>query len=125
VVVVAVGLEVEHERRVTLQAQGRRAEDRAVQALHAALDQHPARRPAFAAGGVVVELVEETLDARGRRERAQAGRLARGEAEIGCHGVPTLPAPAARIKSARGSRSRRRRRVRILVDDAAPRAGAR
>ena len=81
-VVVALGLEVDHERRVALEAQRRRGQERAVEALHAALAQRAARRAAALAAHVVFEAVQEALDAPGRSESAQERRLAAREAEV-------------------------------------------
>src|SRR6266542_755571 len=63
VVVVVNRLEVDEERRLALDAQRPRREERSVHALNFPLPQHASGRAASLAAHVVVELVEELLNA--------------------------------------------------------------
>jgi hypothetical protein len=83
VVVVEDGLEVEDERRLALDAQRRRREERAVHALDLPLAQDPPRRAAALAADVVVELVQELLDAPRRGQAPQPAGFRCSKSEIG------------------------------------------
>ncbi len=81
VVVIALGFEIEQERRVVEHAQGSGAEEGAFHAVGGTVAQDAARRAAGFAGTlfVVGEGVEELLDSRGRGEAAEDGAFARRE----------------------------------------------
>jgi hypothetical protein len=94
VVVVEDRFEIEQQRRMTLDAQSRRGEEGAVHALHGALAKDAPRRTATRAGHVVIEAVQELLDAPRRRQPRQEPRFPPRQPEIGRRVLPVLPGPA-------------------------------
>ena len=85
VVGVLVRFQIEDERRKSENAERGRGEDRAFQAVRGFLAQDRSRRPG-GPGEMVWNIVEKTLDAGGRFERAQFPQLGRSEAEWAASG---------------------------------------
>jgi hypothetical protein len=80
VVVVMHRFQIHDERRIAVDTQGGSGQQRALQAMARALAENAPRRPR-GIGVLVGEVVNETLDARRRLQRAQCAQIARREAE--------------------------------------------
>ena len=81
-VVVEDRFEIEDQRPVPLDPKGGRGEERAVHALDPVLAKDAPRRTARRAGRVVIEAVQELLDAPGGSQPREETRLPPGQAEI-------------------------------------------
>src|SRR6266542_602143 len=82
VIVVINRLEIQEKRGMPLHAQGRGGKESAVHALHRAFAQDPSGRAATRAGNVVVEAVQELLDAPGGSQAEEEPSLPRCQTQI-------------------------------------------
>jgi len=78
VIGIALGLEIDDQRRSADGPQRRGREERALEAMRRPLLQHAARRPRRR-GEVIRKLVEEPLDPKGRLQRPERAQLGRAE----------------------------------------------